>query len=337
MSEIENYIYLVLKKGLNIKKNDSIFISLASNDSYLIQILNKIKQNLKLDNIFYNFYDIDSNKQEWGEYIEKNSKFLFIINDKFKYTFSEVIYNAYSRKEIDIDYLAIPSPSILFKDKENTKFLKYNNFIEEYNKDIKDLEKISNQIKNLDLKMLFINSFDDVELVSNLSKQCNLPVNNKKMVRYPMNSVELILAKNDCRGFIDASGPTFINGELVNSLRLDIKDGIIVDFDLDFHSLKDDIKKERILSLLNKRNFIEAYAVGLIDNNTKFYNEDMTNNFVLDDVAHPYILFKSKDLDSIYVPIDYHFLCINGVNNNGNTINLYSDNQILPKIYIKKF
>ncbi len=323
----KNYLMLIVKKFLNIKNTDSLFISLSIDDINMLDLLIDILKSLKIDDIYYEFYEDEPNKPIWGKYIEKNAKFLFIVNNNFNDTFASIIMNAFEKEEIDINYTSIPSYSILKESSCDINFLSDKRYIELFNESMKELSKKKTEIQNANLKRLILKSYGNAKLEVEFEGRINLPLKNKKITRYPYIPLEYIFKDKTCNGYVDASSFTYILGEKVEDLRIIIKEGYVIDFDC-----KRDKKTnwEKIENFFKKSKFPYVYALGVVNDDTS--DLILTGTQLIDDVTRTYLLIKNDDGDSIYLPISHNRLYIDGLTSNGEYKELYNSDKLIKKL-----
>ena len=329
----KNYILLALKKLLNVKSNNSLFVVLSSDDEKTLSIIMDTCDELRFKDVYYEFYDEEPNRQKWGEYIEKGANFLFIINDNFNNTFSQTIMEAFTRNEIDISYTVIPTFDKLKESSKDISFLKSNNYIEKFNDSMRDLSKLKNKLLDYNLKKLLIKSYGNVEIEADYNNTIIHPLINKKLTRYPNYPLELVFDEESCNGYINAAFDTYIHGERIKDLRVIVKDGHVIDYDcvrgksIDFNKVVDFFKGSKKPKI---------YSLGINYTCPSFMDYNLTNNFVIDEVNTTYILIKDNEGSCVYLPIRYQKLYVDAVSKNGDIIELYDSSKMDNKVYSKK-
>lgn len=327
-----NYLTLALKKFLNIKKGDSLFISLSKEDVRILNLLIDICVDLKINDVYYEFYEEEPNKQKWGKYIEKDSKFLFIINNSFNNTFAQIIMDAFEREEIDIKYTSMPPLEILLNSNHDTSFLYDKHYIEKFNSEMRKLSIEKSKIQSEKFKRLIVTSYGNVEFEVDFESKIDIPLKDKRLVKYPFHPLEYVFKNDSCTGYVDASDDTYILGNKIKDLRLDIKDGKIIDFDF---RITKDTNREKIDNFFKKSKFPYIYSLGLTVPNTDYYSYRQSNNQLIDDVDKPYLLIKNTENARIYLPIFFNHLYVDGVTCDGSIREIYNSDKVFTKKLLK--
>lgn len=338
MNKRLGYIEVLLKNGLNVKKRDSLLISIPSAGKELALEIEKKAKELGLEdiNIFYN--DVSGEKNKIAEYIEKHAKFLFFTEEN-KDNLNMRMVNDILNNDLGIDYTIAVLSSNNFINEDDLYYyssISEKDAVIEWNKKISTNNKIISKIKNFKLNTLKVESLLDTELTMRLSSQISGNSEYGKMRLFPNYKVEIIPEKDSVNGFVTATIPATIGTTKVEELRLFIKNGKVIDYDC--ASGNGEIKKAL------DANFTPVVeAIGLIDKDEKTYRKyDRFNNVVLDRTSSPYVLISSYDSinderNYLYVPIGTGSLKVTGSNETGKNIYIYEEEGFSEKIMsIKK-
>lgn len=327
MDSIQNYAKMLLVKCLNVNKKDSLFISISSKNTKFANILKNQAEKLGIKDIYIYFHNEPGDIKKWGEYIENNSRFLFIVDDDWYDTVSYAVYNGFSRGEIDIIYTV----SIDYRTLSNNSKMILRNIesIVDYNIEMSKNAKLGTTIKNFRLNQLFARTLCGTKLRMQFNNNIKSPVFNKRMNRYPNYALEFMPVSDTVEGYIEATKTTYYGKHAIEGLRLIIKNGIVVDFD-------SENEHEFVNEIFKKSNFYRVQAIGLVGKEVELYNNIGTyGNFVLDKTSNPYILLCSGEGDNIYVPIESESLQIYGFNSSKEVI-IYENEDYSQKVKTKK-
>jgi|GEM_PF-2935612 len=327
------YIEVLLRNALNIKKRDSLLISIPSAGKEMALEIEKKAKELGIEDIYIFYNNLSGARNRIAEYIEKHAKFLLFTTEN-KDNLNTQMVNDILNNDLGIDYTVALFPSDDFITEDELYY--YSSITEkdavvEWNKKISSNNKIVSQIKNFKLNTLKVESLLDTELTMRLSPEVFGNSYASKMRLFPNYKVELIPEKNTVNGYISATGPTMIGNAAIEELRLAVKNGRVVDYD--YISGNEEIRK-----ILDSNFAPTIEAIGLIDKESATYKKyTKFNNIVLDRTSNPYVLISSYDAmndekNYLFVPIGNGSLKVTGCNENGKNIPIYEEEVFSRKI-----
>lgn len=331
------YIEVLLKNGLNVKKRDSLFVSISNNGKDLALDIEKKAKELGIEDIYIFYNDLDSNKNRIAEYIQKHAKFLFFTEEN-KDNLNMNMVNDILNNDIGIDYTVAVLPSSEFVTEEDLYYyssISDTNAVIDWNKKISNNSKIVSQIKNFKLNTLKVESLLDTKLTMKLTSDVFGNSEYGKMRLFPNYKVEIIPQPDTVKGDVAATAPIIIGTTRVEELRLSINNGYVVDYDCE--SGNDIMKK-----ILDAHSTPVVEAIGLIDQEETTYKKyTRFNNIVLDRTSNPYVLISSYDSindekNYLYVPIGTGSLKVTGCNETGKNIPIYEQEGFSKKIMPNK-
>lgn len=315
---MKNYFKVLLQGCLKVEKGDKLFVSLSYKDKALIDDLLEVSYGIGIDDILIDYYE-NNDRNSWGRYIENGAKFLFLVGDNFTNTFASRILNGFRTEDIGIDYLAAPTYEVLSRYVDASKYISDDALIS-FSKDNSGYNKRLTTFKNYKFNEFLISSLTDVKLrldFNNDFKYCRTGVINL----FPYYGIDLIPYNSSVNGYIDASMPTFIDGEKVDGLRLSIERSSIVDFDSDNNH-------EVLKETFKRRQECKVESISIIGSDTPLHGYSGTND-VLEMSANSYITLTIGDSKKIYVPIESKSLSILGMTNSGSKVKVYDKERIL--------
>lgn len=333
MNKKAGYIEVLLRNGLNIKKKDSLLISVPNTGRELALEIEKRAKELGIEDIYIFYNNLKNGNNRIPEYIEKHAKFLFFTSENRNDLNTEMV-NDILNNDIGIEYTVavLPSHEFITEDElYNYSSITEKDAVVEWNKKISSNNKIVSQIKNFKLNTLKVESLLDTELTMRLSPEVFGNSYASKMRLFPNYKVELIPQEDSVNGFISATGPITIGNTSVEELRLVVKNGHVVDYD--YASGNEEIKR-----ILDSHFTPTVEAIGLIDKEEPTYQKyTKFNNLVLDRTSNPYVLISSYDAENdernyLFVPIGNGSLKVTGCNENGKNIPIYEAEGFSKKI-----
>lgn len=327
------YIEVLLKNGLNVKKRDSLLISIPSTETKLALEIEKKAKELGIEDIYIFYNDLKSENNRISEYLEKHAKFLFFTSENKDDLNTEMV-NDILNNDLGIDYTVAVLPSSKFITEDDVYYyssISDDNAVIEWNKKISANSKIISQIKNFKLNSLKVENLSDTGLTMRLTSEVLGNSEHGKMRLFPNYKVEIIPEKESTKGFITATAPVTIGSVKVDELRLSINNGRVIDYDC--ASGFNEIKK-----VLDAHFTPVVEAIGLIDKEEPAYRKYYGfNNVVLDRTSNPYVLISSYDSNNdeknyLFVPIGSGSLKVTGCNEKGKNIPIYEDEGFSKKI-----
>ncbi len=337
MDKRAGYIEVLLRNGLNIKKKDSLLISVPNTGRELALEIEKRAKELGIEDIYIFYNNLKKGDNRIPEYIEKHAKFLFFTTENKNDLNTEMV-NDILNNDIGIEYTVAVLPSHEFISEDEVYYyssISDNNAVIEWNKKISDNNKIVSQIKNFKLNTLKVESLADTKLTMKFSSDVVGNSERGRMQLFPNYKVELIPQQDTVNGYITATSPVIIGTTKVEELRLSIDSGRVVDYDC--ASGNGIIKK-----VLDYHLTPVVEAIGLVDNQEPTYEKyTKFNNIVLDRTNSPYVLISSYDATNdeknyLFIPIGNGSLKVNGSNENGKNIPIYEEEGFSKKIMPNK-
>ncbi len=331
------YIEVLLRNGLNVKKKDSLFISIPNTEKEMALEIEKKAKELGIEDIFIFYNDLQGENNRIVEYIEKHAKFLFFTSEN-KNDLNTNMVNDIINNDMGIDYTVAVLPSSKFISEDELyhySSISDKDAVIEWNKKISSNSKIISQIKNFKLNSLKVENLSDTELTMRLTSEVLGNSERGKMRLFPNYKVEIIPATESAKGFITATAPVTIGATKVDELRLSISNGHVIDYDC--ASGFNEVKK-----VLDAHFTPVVEAVGLIDKEEPTYIKyDRFNNVVLDRTSNPYVLISSYDEKNdeknyLFVPIGNGSLKVTGYNEKGKNIPIYEEEGFSKKIMPNK-
>lgn len=331
-----SYMNVLLKNGLNIKKNNSLFISIPNKHKYMAIELEYIARSFGVEDIFI-FYNDISCQNKMAEYIDKGAKFLFFTSEDNESLNMQII-NDIINNDLGIDYTVAILPtheSITDKDLYKYSSINSEDAVMDWNKMISSNSKMVSQIRNFKLNMLKVESLNDTNITMKLTGNILGNSETKKMRLFPNYKIEIVPVEGTANGYVNATMPVMINNVVVEELRLFLRNGHVVDYDCSTGAKEASV-------------FFNPYfnpmldSVGLIDKEAPTYDKYTTfNNIVLDRTSKPYILVSSYDEEKdekqqLFIPIASKCLKVVGYNEDGKNMSIYEDEGFSKKITLKK-
>jgi len=333
MNKKLGYIEVLLRNGLNVKKRDSLLISIPNTERELALEIEKKAKELGIDDIYIFYNNLSSKNNKIAEYIEKHAKFLLFTAEN-KDNLNMQMINDILNNDMGIDYTIAVLPGSEFISEDELYYyssISDKDAVIEWNKKISNNSKIVSQIKNFKLNTLKVESLLDTELTMRLSSEVFGNSQTNRMRLFPNYKVEIIPEKDTANGFITATAPITIGTTMVDELRLAIKNGRVIDYDC--VSGNEEIKK-----VLDTHFAPIVEAIGLIDKEEPTYRKySKFNNIVLDRTSNPYVLISSYDAKNdeknyLFVPIGNGSLKVTGCNEKGKNIPIYEEEGFSKKI-----
>lgn len=316
---MKNYFKVLLEGCLKVEKGDNLFISLSYKDKSFIESLVEASYELGVSDLNITYYELNDTKV-WARYINDGSKFLFLVNENWLGTLSSRIASGFRNGEIPIDYTIAPSLPALFKYDRTIDYIKEEDPTIGFNKSNSQYNKAITTFKNYKFNEIALRTLSGTALsfqFSNEFRYCRNGVINV----FPKYGIELLPSVNSAKGFIDASKTTIIDGLEVDGLRLQIRNGEVIDFD-------SDNEHDLVREIFRRSNLCQLESICLIDDSMPLYNYlGRYGNEALDINANPYITLTLKDLRKIYVPIESKTLTVIGQTNKGN-VKIYEKEKI---------
>ena len=328
MLKEKNYAKVLLDKALRIA-HGSLFISISKEDKNFLKTLLEEASKKGIKDVSVHFYDAEANINEWGKYISKDASFLFIVDDKWNGTLSYRIFNGFRAEEIEANFTAALSPNKLFVHQEYNKIFESKDAIIEFNKYISEKKHLIMKLSNFNFNYLSIQSLKNTDLFMGYQNEYESILKNNHIRVFPNEAIELLAIPENANGYIEATRESIVDDVKVEGLRLEIRNGMVIDFDCGTHY-------QKTKDMLCMKNEPRLYSVGLVGASTSLYDYDGKDNYILNINSSPFITIKTKEDERIYVPIASRNLVITGSNEEIKKKKIYVDEDFEPKIFQRK-
>lgn len=298
---LEAYLKLILER-LKLEKNDSLFVSLPSNERTLKDYIEYLANEIGVEDIYFHYKDKNNYYSKHKEYIEKDAKMLLFASEKIDEYEKEIVDN-YEKSLITL----IPTKKMNIKgyyqqwdfiykltksDLENP--IIENNKIDSYYK------KTANRIKSLKLNEMYFKSFKDTNIV------LKEPELNFKSNEFPRFGIDI---SGNFSGIISADTLSFNNNDELKDLRIEIKNNIITDYDCDIRI--EDIEEFKVDHIyLTDNQILDRYFI--------------YNNKLIDKYSKNHLSLKN-DMNEIILPITSNDFNVEGYN--GKYVKIYKKNK----------
>ena len=337
MKSFNEYMEVISKNCLDLKKDDNVFIVLPSEMKYLkYHVISYLNSNGITNITVYEDNELfkDNNLRKIFSSV---SKLLLFTNDNRCNQYIALLddLEAYG---VDLIYTiaAIPNKgNILNSDIDKLSSLSNEkSFINWRIINSKNNKKIM-QLQNLGIKDIKITKSIKDELSFNINGEYENISKRNQMRMFPNYAIRIFTNPNTVNGFIDATAKTFIEDSAIDDLRLMFEKGTLIDYDC-LSSFK------KANDYLGKRCIVKMEALGLAEIHNPSYNiYGVRNNYVLDRVSSPYIFLSSHNLYTdehkfIYVPIAAGTLKVVGFDKEKKKTVIYENEEFTKKINTQK-
>lgn len=334
---MKDYIRTLLKKGLGIKKGQTLFVCVPAECMYLNYEILEVADELGIKDIEIRQVEKIFENSDLSKAIEDGNHLLFLINNNKDKKYVEML-NYICSNDLGINYTIALAPRDIEAEKELLQLycsLYETNGQRTWEEIEDELVKKVGRIKSLGLESIVVDSLLETEAKFGFDDEFSTATKFKRMQIFPKYSLELHPKKGTFNGFVSATANTYFDAEPVEELRLFIKDGMVDDFDA---SKGGEIAKK----YLSKHCDTEVVSLGLIDSSAMTYDKFASfNNFVLDRERSPYILLRSyndvsEEAKYIYVPLAAGSLKVYGINQKGKKLSLYEEEGFTKRIEPKR-
>lgn len=334
---MKDYIKTVLKKGLGIKKEQTLFVSIPKECMYLNLLIIQVAEEMGIKNITICEVEELFKNGSLSKAIEEGANLLFLINSNKDKKYVEML-NYITANDLGVNYTIALAPKDVKAEQELLKLycsLDEADGCKVWEEIESELVKKVARTKSLELDTIVVEDYMDTEFSFAFDSDFKTSTQYKRMSLFPKYSLEMVPKKGGVNGFIGATASTYFDAEPVEELRISIKDGRVVDFD----ATKGGAIAEKYLG---KSCETEVESIGIIESGEMTYDKyGSYNNFVLDKERCPYVLLKSyneKEDESkyIYVPVGSGLLKIYGINEKGKKLSLYEEEGFAKRLDPKR-